>query len=207
MAITISAKSTQKEIVPSGTHVAICYRMIHIGTQEFEWGGETKKVDKVRLSFELPHELRTYGDNELPMAISKEYTLSLHEKANLRKDLESWRGKTFTEDELKSFDLTNLLGVACNLSIVHDTTKSGATYPKITNISALSKGMEKPVQINESFEFNYDSEFNTDWLDNECPDWLRETIKATPEYQERIAQLEGAELDKVLDQKTDDLPF
>ena len=37
---------TKREIVPSGTHIARCYSMIHIGTVEWEWQGETKYSNK-----------------------------------------------------------------------------------------------------------------------------------------------------------------
>ena len=52
--------------------------------------------------------------------IAKEYTVSLNEKANLRKDLESWRGKEIQPTELEGFDMTNLLGVQCTLQIMHN---------------------------------------------------------------------------------------
>ena len=99
----------KREIVPSGTHVARCYSMIHIGTVEWEWQGETKYSNKIRVTFELPHEMREFSGEEKPMVISKEYTLSLHEKSNLRRDLEGWRGKSFDSKELVNFDITNLI--------------------------------------------------------------------------------------------------
>jgi hypothetical protein len=45
--------------------------------------------------------------------ISKEFTLSMHEKSTLRQFLESWRGKAFTEKEALSFDVTALIGKPC----------------------------------------------------------------------------------------------
>jgi len=39
------------------------------------------------------------------LMISKRYTMSLGEQSTLRKDLESWRGKKFTPEELQGFDL------------------------------------------------------------------------------------------------------
>ena len=40
--------------------------------------------------------------------VARVYTLCLHERAALRKDLESWRGRKFTEQELDGFDLEKL---------------------------------------------------------------------------------------------------
>jgi hypothetical protein len=207
MAINVSTKTNMtKEVVPAGTHIARCYAMIHVGTQEFEWQGEVKSADKVRVSFELPNEMRTFGNEEKPMVIDKEYSLSLHEQSNLRKDLETWRGKAFTNDELAMFDITKLLSKTCLLSIIHAETKAGKTYPKITAISKMTKGTTCEDQINPTFQFNYEDSFDTQWLSDTCPSWLAETIKNTPEYDNRISQLEGAEFDKQT-QKGDDLPF
>ena len=191
--ILIKSKNENKrEIVPSGTHIAICYSMIHIGTVEWEWQGETKHSDKIRLSFELPNEMRDFGGEEKPMAISKEYTLSLHEKSNLRRDLEGWRGKSFTKEELNRFDVTNLLGKSCNVSIIHKNSKSGNEFAQIGSISGISKGTKCPEQINESFIFNYEDNFNAEWLEQQ-PDWIQDQIKNTDEYKSKI--------------KTDDIPF
>ena len=200
MAITASTKATfKKELIPSGSHVARCYSMVHIGTETFEYLGEKKSSNKVRLTFEIPGEKRVFKEEngEQPMSISKEYTLSLHEKSNLRKDLETWRGKKFTEKELSSFDVTNLIGVECMLSIVH-SSNNGKEYANINGISRVPKGLECEKQINDSFEFNFDSCF--DKFDS-LPDFLKDKIKATPEYTKAT---EG-----VVDIKLDDdgLPF
>jgi hypothetical protein len=162
--------------------------MVHIGSVKWEYMGEEKITDKVRLSFEIPSEMRKFNTGMgsrpkmMPMSISKEYTLTMYEKGNLRKDLESWRGKGFTDTEANSFDITKLLGVECMISVVHKTSKQGKEYSLISTISPLMKGTKAPEQINPTFQFNYNDNFNTEWLDNECPSWLAENIKSTEEY-------------------------
>ena len=154
--IVISAESTNettKEIVPSGTHVARCYSMIHIGTVEWEYQGELKYSNKIRLTFELPNEMRDFGGVDKPMVISKEYTLSLHEKSNLRKDLEGWKGEAFNGSP--KFDVTDMIGKTCMLSVVHKTANSGNQYATISSISKMANGFECGEQFNESFIFNY----------------------------------------------------
>lgn len=175
--------TTDYEILPSGTHIARCYSMIHIGTVKWEYMGDQKLTNKVRLSFEVPSEMRDFKDKNMPMSISKEYTLTMYEKGNLRKDLESWRGKGFTDAEADNFDITKLLGTECMISVVHKTSKQGKEYALISTISPLMKGTKAPNQINPTFQFNYNDNFNTEWLDNECPEWLQTTIKSTKEYQ------------------------
>ena len=125
MSIVAKQKESKREQVPSGTHIARCFSMVHIGTTTWEYLGETKETDKVRISFEIPGEMRVFSEDqgEQPMVIDKEYTLSMHEKANLRKDLESWRGKTFSDKEAREFDILNLIGIPCSLGVIHKDTK------------------------------------------------------------------------------------
>ena len=54
-----SSTNVQRELIPAGTHIARCYSMIHIGTVEWEYLGEQKNTDKVRLTFELPFEKKS----------------------------------------------------------------------------------------------------------------------------------------------------
>ena len=191
---------TKREIVPSGTHVARCYSMIHIGTVEWEWQGETKYTDKIRVTFELPNEMREFSGEQKPMVISKEYTLSLHEKSNLRRDLEGWRGKSFNNKELAHFDITDLISKKCNISIIHKTSKSGNEFAQIGSISGMSKGANCPNQFNESFIFNYEDNFNEEWLEQQ-PEWIQDQIKNTDEYKSKMNQK------KFQDTPTDDMPF
>lgn len=174
---------TPRELVPAGTHIARCCSMIHIGTNIQSYMGEDKQVNSVRITFELPGEMRTFeeGGEEKPMVISKEYTLSMYEKANLRKDLESWRGVAFTEEEAANFDITKLLGVPCQISIIHAQTKKGNDFAKISNISGLMKGVECPAQINPIFEFNYEDKFSDEVVES-FPDFIKEKIKSSDEY-------------------------
>ena len=77
------------------------------------WGGKGKKQHKIRIVWQV-EEVR--ADNK-PHQASKRYTLSLHEKAALRKDLESWRGRPFTAQELEGFDVEQVIGIAAILSM------------------------------------------------------------------------------------------
>lgn len=89
-------------------------------------------------------------DNK-PFIVQKRYTLSLHEKAGLRKDLESWRGKSFTGDELQGFDLEVLIGICCLLNVprnVLQVNRDGDTYANVVSIMRLPKGVE-PVKARD----------------------------------------------------------
>lgn len=189
MAIIATTNSKgQSTPIEAGTYVARCYSMIYMGTLTEEFQGQIKHQKKVRVTFELPTELKIYKaeNGEQPQVIGKEFTLSMHEKGTLRKMLQSWRGKAFTDAEAASFDITKLLGKSCMLSIVHKVSKTGNTYAEISTISTMMKGMVCPEQINESFEFNIEN-FSEDEF-NKLPDFLKEKVKSSAEYKTLISK-------------------
>jgi hypothetical protein len=181
MAINATNNGTARELTPAGNHVARCYQMIEIGTVVESFKGQSKTQRKVRIGWELPMEMRDFGGVDKPLVISKEYTLSMNEKSNLRKDLKSWRGKDFTEDEAKSFDITRLLGVACMLNIIHVQSEDGSrTYAQISGITPLPKGFTCPPQFNPTTELSYDH-WDQD-LYNALPDFIKDKMKASIEF-------------------------
>ena len=181
--INATNESKKRELIPAGNYIARCYSMVHVGTVKEEVLGEMKVQNKCRITWELPTELRVFDEakGEQPLVISKEYTLSMHEKSNLRKDLESWRGKQFTEEQAKSFDITKLLGVACMLNIIHKVTKSGSDYATISNISSIPKGFVCPEQVNKNYEWNFEDAWDEIAL-NAMPDFIKDKIKSSAEY-------------------------
>jgi len=213
MAITATSEgSTNFEPVPAGTFPARCFSMIHLGTMNENIMGTEKQLNKVRISWELPTELKVFKEEngEQPLVISKDFTLSMNEKATLRKYMESWRGKSYTEEEAKSVDITKLLGVPCLLSIIHKTSKNGKKYADISSVTTLPKGMEVPSQINPTFELNYENFDNV--LFETLPDFIKDKMKKTPEYQKAInpesENLEGTDDDvPYVDDEQDGLPF
>ena len=128
---------------PPGSYLARCVRLIDLGTITSDYQGEAKTARKINVSFEvLDDEARmTDGRNFM---LSKRYTASLHEKSALRKDLASWRGRDFTPEELKGFDLCNVLGKTCFVSVVEATNKEGKTYSNLASIMKAPKGMAAP---------------------------------------------------------------
>lgn len=196
--------------VPTGTHVMRCYRMIELGTVTSDFQGETKQLKKVRLEWELPNELHEFkeGEGERPFSIGKEFTLSMHEKSNLRILLESWRGKRFTDEEAKCFDVTKLLGQPCMGSII-ETKKNDKIYNNLSNVSTLPKGIVCPKQINESFVLSYD-DFDMDKF-KKLPEFIRKKMETTPEFKSIGESVLGKEHERHLAAQdgdvNDDLPF
>jgi hypothetical protein len=185
MALYAKQPESKSEPIPPGTYQAICYGVVDIGTQHSEMYDTDQR--KIVILWELP-DLRVEFEKDskkydLPRAVSKQYTLSLGEKANLYKDLLSWRGVPFTPEELDKFDVFNVLGVNCQLTIVNEPSKDGKRIKsKITSVTKLMKGLLKKEP--ERAKVTYSIEENgIDTLPPELPDWLKKEIMKSTEYQ------------------------
>lgn len=184
MAILATTTSTQRELIPAGNYIARCYQMIEIGTISEVINGETKILKKVRIGWELPTEMKVFNEEKgpQPRGISKEYTLSMYDKASLRKDLKSWRGKDFTDEEAKEFDITKLLGAVCMINIIHKPGSKNPSkmYEEIAGVTPMIKGMPVPEQINPTMCLSYDN-FDTEAFEK-LPDFIKAKMKGSLEY-------------------------
>ena len=171
-------KGEDFEQFPSGTHVARCWRLVDMGTQDpppqFE---KNKPRHQVLVSWESCDERMSSGE---PYSINEFYTVSLHQKAKLREHLEAWRGKPFTEAELEGFELTNILGHACMLNVIHEKREgSDDTRARVHAVMALPKGQKAPDLVNETVVFSLD-DATVNW--DKLPEWLQERIQKSHEW-------------------------
>lgn len=175
MSLIVSDNGKDFERVPEGTHLATCYMIVDVGTQKTIFNGAEKWIKKVVLGWELTGELMSDGK---PFTITQRYTASLGSKAALRRDLDSWRGKAFTEEEAKAFPLVNVMGKGCMLSIVHEES-NGKTYTNIKTVMGLPKGTTVAPLVNSPVLFDLD-EFDHDVFES-LPSWLKTYINASKE--------------------------
>jgi hypothetical protein len=153
MAIIAADNGGNFKPVPQGVHLARCYRVIDLGTQEVEYQGDVKAQHKIMLGWELFGEDETGAplltDDGQPLVISKRYTLSLSKNARLRTDLESWRGRAFSDQELKGFDVSALVDKWCMVNVVHDH-RDGKTFSNIVSISPVPAMLRnaRPAGVN-----------------------------------------------------------
>jgi hypothetical protein len=158
--------------------------MIEIGTVLEKFADGDKEMKKVRIGWEFPNDLKVFNPEkgEQPITVDEEYTLSTGDKANLRKMLASWRGKDFSPEEAKCFDITKVLGAGCMVTVIHVQSKSDATkiYSKIGSVSSLPKGTVLPPQINETFLLEYDN-FDVAKF-NSLPDFIKEKMRTSKEF-------------------------
>lgn len=209
MAILAENKSTPRELIPAGNYIARCYQQIHLGHIDEMMMGQMKNLNKVRIGWELPTELKVFKpeNGEQPLVFSKEFTLSMNEKANLRKILSSWRGKGFSEDEAKSFDITKLIGAPCMLNIIHKPGKTDPSkiYEEIGSISPIPKGVTCPAQVNKTFLLDYDN--FTEEKFNTLPDFIKEKMQKSREYKKLKEGVMTEHIPDNLPEGETDLPF
>jgi len=176
-------KAASADPIPAGIAQAVFTQIIDLGTQESVIpGGGTKKARKLHITWELPHETMQTDKGEKRRRISKRFTASLHKKSGLRAMLEGARGKPFTDEELKAgFDLKKVLGVNCQLAIVHEKV-GDKTYANIKSVVPLGKGMS-PVTPEAGllmWEIPADGPIE---FPQDLPEWLKDTIKESDEWQ------------------------
>ena len=168
--------------VPPGCHFAICNMVVDMGVQETSFKGQAKTQHKVYIRWEVPDERVTYEkdgkDHEGPCSIGATYTLSLSEKANLRKVLENWRGVPFTQEELRGFDITTIAGKCCQIMVQHETV-GGKTYANVTGVMGTSRDQKERARSAKAendvliFSIGDSDQATFDRL----PNWLKEKIE------------------------------
>jgi hypothetical protein len=146
---------------PEGLHRAVCVDVWEPWTEENPRfpgkDGKPKVQTKTRLVFLLDAQM----PDGRPFEIAPKYTLSLHEKSSLRRDLESWRGRAFTDEECEGFDLETVIGVNCQIQVIHKKGSQGGTFANVAGIMPLARGQAK-LSIPSSYVRHKDREPKAD---------------------------------------------
>jgi len=173
----IVSKSSGSDIepVPAGLHPAILIWQVDIGSQENKKFNNWQR--KVMLTWEIPGERIETEKGNQPRVITKTYTASLSEKSHLYTDMVSWRGKSFSEQELQGFDLATALGRQCQINVVHADV-NGKTYANVATILPYKGPMMKP----ENPVIGYDIEVHGLRIPENLPEWIQKKIMESPEY-------------------------
>lgn len=143
------------ELPSAGLKNAVCSNVYDLGVQESSYGPKHQVV----LLWELD-ELDSDGARHW---VIKTYTASLNDKARLREDLETWRGKGFSAEELAGFDLEAVLDKPCTLNIVHNESKAGKTYANVKGVMPPQQGNVLKPAMPRSFVPSFLKERVLDW--------------------------------------------
>jgi hypothetical protein len=147
-------------------------------------------------------------DKNEPLIVTKDYTLSWADKANLRLDLQSWRGKPFTEEEQRRFDLKNLLDKWCMVNVTHKPKKKGngvyANVSAVTPVPSAIKlnGLPKGHNMCRMFEISKPDMAMFDGFS----DYLKKIIQDSPEWKAKAA-VPTPQAKSGFEDMADDMPF
>jgi hypothetical protein len=117
-----SSKKKKFAPAPEGLWDGMCIDVVDKGIVPTQWGPKHKVQFRWVVNAEPK---RTDGK---PHMISMSYNNTLDEKSNLRKMLELWRGRKFTPEELKKFDLETTLNAPCQIQVAQDMGEDGDPY-------------------------------------------------------------------------------
>ena len=199
----VSASNERTWALPApDTYPAVCIRQIDLGTQENKQYGKLQR--KIKFVWELIGTSNIFDEAKgpQPFIVSKEYTVSFGDQANLRKDVESWINRSLTEAELEDFDLAMLLGKPAFVTISHS---DDGKYANINSVTAPIKGFAINPPENEIFEFNLGA-IGWEQLFEKLFDGEKKKIMASPEYKELAADAPVAQVPKATTPKQQAMP-
>ena len=162
--------------VEPGVYIAVCVGVIDLGEQYSE---KFKNYScKGMYVWELPGETIEIDGEQKPRQLSKEFTISGSNKSNLRKFIESWNSKSYSDEEFMEFDVFEQIGKPCQLNVVLNETKE---YANVDNLMPLPKGFPAPTTDTKPIMWDMDA-----WNDEvfaELPEWIQDKIKKSQQYQ------------------------
>ena len=163
MPIWVSEGGTDFTPAPEGLHPAVCVDVEDLGIIKTSFG----QKHQIRVVWQIADK----NDRGERFQIRRQYTPSLFEGSNLRRDLESWRGKAFTPEQLNRFDVENLIGANCQLQVVHRKSAKNRTYANVQAIVPPAKGMPKlvPENYRRQEPTQTEPEPGSDYEDSDCP--------------------------------------
>lgn len=178
-------KSKPKEPIPSGTHRAICYMVVDLGTQEVQYPGKPPSLSRqLRLTWELPDVRMEFEDDNKqkvnkPKVIGNTYTYSTYEGANLFQHVSSWTGSCPSD-----FDFSSLIGKNCLLNVTHKKAQSGNIYAKVSAVIQVPGNTSDAVLENPAilYELDAKSKIFPESMMGDNYKWLREMIESSKEF-------------------------
>ena len=186
MKIKDRAKPKAPPVEP-GVYMAVCIGFIDLGEQYSELFKTYS--NKGMYVWELPGETIEIDGEQKPRQLSKEFTISSSNKSNLRKFIESWNGKSYSDDEFLEFDLFDQIGKPCQLNVVLNESKE---YSNVDNLMPIPKGF--PAPTTETKHIRWNMEQWDDAVFAELPEWIQDKIKKSSQYQKNHAPTDTVEV-------------
>lgn len=179
MKIKDRAKPKTPPVEP-GVYMAVCVGVVDLGEQYSE---KFKSYsNKVKFVWALPSETIEIDGKTEERQLSKEFTFSTSKKGGLRSFLESWNSKTYSDDEFAELDVFDQIGKPCQLQVVLNDT---GEYSNVANLMPIPKGM--PAPVSKTSYITWDMDAWNDAVFEALPEWTKEQIKKSTQYQKNHA--------------------
>lgn len=180
--------------MPTGFQNAVCSAVIDIGVQETSFEGKKRQKHGCYLFFEFI-DMEEEDPEKRVKTVWKRYSsinfsTNAKFKSGLQEDLESWRGFSFSEEDILSFDLYSLYGVPCTILL----EKNDKGYTNVTKVVGKDKNAVKLVPQRA--------------FDEEPPDFIKKIIERRIDREnagtdQRPEESRGTEAESF----KDDIPF
>lgn len=201
--ITATATPSTFKVHPAGQFVAQCVDTIDLGMKVQDFPGTVPYLAPAcALVWRTGEKNEDTGDY---IDVFKEYTVSMGDRANLRKDLESWRGKAYTQDQIEAgVPLDKLTGNHALLSVAHRESGKKKTYANIMSVVGVPKQMAASVP-------QYDDYVRDEWWAKKKEEYrvAAEAFRAAnaPKPKAKTGAEDFEDFPSPLIDEDDDLPF
>ena len=146
MSDTITARGSESKFKPhpTGQYVGQCVDTIDLGEKLQDYADSKPYLAQTcALVFRTGERNEETGEY---IDLAREFTVSMGDKANLRKFLEQWRGKPYTKEQIEEgVPLDRLTGNHGLLTVAHRESKKQRTYANITACVGIPKQMAATV--------------------------------------------------------------
>ena len=190
--IDLKGNKKERELPSAGAHIATVYSIVQIGTIAGEYLGKPTRKNKIRITWELPEEMRDFDGEQKPLVVGKTYTASLYDQSKLRPIVDGILGDV-DED---TFKLEDLIGKSCMIQLSHEEY-NGNEYANVVACTQLPKSVKAPKQFNPSVYLDYQEGWNDEVYAN-LPQWLKDKMADSEEMKARTSYpTEKSDLDSI----------
>lgn len=172
----------ETKLPDEGQHLVYCYGIVVVGNVP---GYQDQYQEKVMFLFETPNATAVFNEEigPQPFGFSKEFTRSLDRRANLRKWIDSWRGKPLTDQEAVAFNIVAMMDVPIVANIYHKEAKNGKTYTEVSSIAPFrpQQGFKFPPRGNQKLIFTWNPPFDQNTF-LRIPLWIRNKMIRSTEF-------------------------